>query len=211
MLLDIGLPDLDGHAVLRALREVNPTLPVIILTGFGSEQNTIGPLNKGALAYLTKPYRSAEIKALVRRAMEVRALALKAETVEFALSESQERFRSVFQSSSDAIVLGDHEGHIVSWNRSAERMFGYAEADMLGKSVIVLLPFRYQEPFRRGLGNYWADQFEALDTPIEIYGRRRDGSEFPVEVSVSPPDLLRRHYSGYHRTSAHQAVAGRGV
>ena len=131
VLLDIGLPDLDGHAVLRALQKVDPTLPVIILTGYGSEQNTIGPLNKGALAYLTKPYRAAEIKALVRRAMEVRALALKAETVEFALSESQERFRSVFQSSSDAILLGNHEGNIVSWNRSAERMFGYAEVDML--------------------------------------------------------------------------------
>src|SRR5687768_4183211 len=128
VLLDIGLPDIDGHAVLRALREVDPTLPVIILTGYGSEQNTIGPLNKGALAYLTKPYRPAEIKALVRRAMEVRALALKAEIVEFALNESQERFRSVFQSSSDAILLGDHEGNIVSWNGSAERMFGYAEA-----------------------------------------------------------------------------------
>jgi PAS domain S-box-containing protein len=185
VLLDIGLPDIDGHAVLRALREVDPTLPVIILTGYGSEQNTIGPLNKGALAYLTKPYRPAEIKALVRRAMEIRALALKAEIVEFALNESQERFRSVFQSSSDAILLGDHEGNIVSWNGSAERMFGYAEADMLGKSVTLLLPSQYQEPFRCGLERYQAGHFEALGTPIEIYGRRRDGSEFPVEVSVS--------------------------
>ena len=196
VLLDIGLPDIDGHAVLRALREVDPTLPVIILTGYGSEQNTIGPLNKGALAYLTKPYRPAEIKALVRRAMEVRALALKAEIVEFALSESQERFRSVFQSSSDAILLGDHEGNIVSWNRSAERMFGYAEADMLGKSVTLLLPSQYQEPFRRGLESYQAGHFEALDTPIEIYGRRWGGSEFPVEVSVST------------WTSAHQIFFG---
>ncbi|WP_447983843.1 PAS domain S-box protein [Nitrospira sp. Nam74] len=196
VLLDIGLPDLDGHAVLRAIREVDATLPVIILTGYGSEHNTIGPLSKGALAYLTKPYRPVEIKALVRRAMEVRAMALKAQTVEFALNESQERFRSVFQSSSDAIVLADDDGHIVSWNRSAERMFGYVEADMLGKSVSVLLPSRYQERFVRGLENYRADQFEAFDTPIEIYGRRRDESEFPVEVSVST------------WTSAHQRFFG---
>jgi PAS domain S-box-containing protein len=185
VLLDIGLPDMDGHAVQQALRETDPSLPVIILTGYGSEQNTIGPLNKGALAYITKPYRAAEIKALVRRAIEVRALALKAETVEFALNESQERFRSVFQSSSDAILLGDHEGTIVSCNRSAERMFGHAEGDMLGKSMSVLLPSRYHEPFWSALARYQRLSLETLVTPIELDGRRRDGSEFPVEVSVS--------------------------
>src|SRR5688500_16827420 len=65
VLLDIGLPDVDGHAVLRSLREVDPTLPVIILTGYVTEQNTVAPLTKGALAYVTKPYRPAEIKAFV--------------------------------------------------------------------------------------------------------------------------------------------------
>ena len=73
VLLDIGGPDLDGHAVLRSLREANPTLPVIIVTGYVTEQNTVGPLTKGAWGYVTKPYRPAEIKAVLRRAIEVRA------------------------------------------------------------------------------------------------------------------------------------------
>ena len=73
VLLDIGLPDLDGHAVLRSLREADPTLPVIIVTGYVTEQNPVGPLTKGAWGYVTKPYRPAEIKAVLRRAIEVRA------------------------------------------------------------------------------------------------------------------------------------------
>ena len=93
--------------------------------GSCTEQNTIGPLNKGALAYITKPYRPAEIKALIRRAIEVRALAVKAESVEFALTESQERFQSVIQSSSDGMVLADDEGTLVSLNQSADACSAY--------------------------------------------------------------------------------------
>ncbi|HKN87848.1 MAG TPA: PAS domain S-box protein [Nitrospiraceae bacterium] len=185
VLLDIGLPDLDGHAVLRSMREVDPTLPVIVLTGYITEQNTIGPLTKGAIAYVTKPYRPAEIKAVVRRAIEMRALALKAESVEFALSESQERFRSVFQSSSDGIVLTDDQGTIVSWNESAERMFGYTEAEIVGKPVSRLLPGRYQTLFRDGLTRLQSGNDGVPNGPIELYGRRRDGMEIPVEVSAS--------------------------
>ena len=185
VLLDIGLPDLDGHAVLRSMREVDPTLPVIVLTGYVTERNTIGPLTKGAIAYVTKPYRPAEIKAVVRRAIETRALALKAESVEFALNESQERFRSVFQSSSDGIVLTDDQGTIVSWNESAERMFGYTEPEIVGKPVSRLLPDRYQSLFRDELTRLQSGNGVVPNGPIELYGRRRDGMEFPVEVSAS--------------------------
>ncbi|MGH7233557.1 MAG: response regulator transcription factor, partial [Nitrospiraceae bacterium] len=104
VLLDIGLPDLDGHAVLKILTEMDATLPVIIVTGQATEQNTVAPLTKGAFAYATKPYNPKEIKAVLRRAVGVRALSKKAETVETALSESEERFRSVVQSTADAII-----------------------------------------------------------------------------------------------------------
>lgn len=185
VLLDIGLPDLDGHAVLRSLRAVDPTLPVIILTGYVTEQNTVAPLTKGALAYVTKPYRPAEIKAFVQRAIEVRAVALKAESVECALTESQERFRSVIESSSDGIVVADGLGTIMSCNQSAERMFGYPEVDIVDQPVSRLLPLRYQEALRRNLACVQSGEGEVPKAPIELYGRRLDGMEFPVEVSVS--------------------------
>ena len=107
VILDIGLPDLDGHAVLKALSQSDPQLPVIILTGHGTEQNTVGPMTRGAFAYVVKPYSSAEVKAVIRRACDVRAMSVKAEYVEHALSESEERFRSIVQSTSDAVVIAE--------------------------------------------------------------------------------------------------------
>ena len=80
VILDIGLPDLDGHEVLKALSQADPQLPVIILTGHGTEQNTVGPLAKGAFAYVVKPYNSAAVKAVIRRACDVRILSIKAES-----------------------------------------------------------------------------------------------------------------------------------
>ena len=145
VILDIGLPDLDGHAVLRAVSQADPQLPVIILTANGTEQNTIGPLTRGAFAYMVKPYSSAQVKAVIRRACDVRALSVKAEHVEHALSESEERFRSVVHSTSDAVVIAEGSGRIVFWNTSAQRMFLYTDEEVLGRPLTMIMPIRYRE------------------------------------------------------------------
>jgi len=139
VILDIGLPDLDGHEVLKALSQADPQLPVIILTGHGTEQNTVGPLAKGAFAYVVKPYNSAAVKAVIRRACDVRTLSIKAESAEHALSASEERFRSIVQSTSDAIVIAEGDGHIVFWNESARRMFLYEEHEVLGRPLTMIM------------------------------------------------------------------------
>ena len=120
VILDLGLPDMDGMDVLGSLQRMDPTLPVIILTAFTNSERTIGSLMQGAFHYLTKPYNRDELRATLRRAVGVQALAVKARQVEHALHESEERFRAIVQSASDAIVVADQEGAIVSWNR-AER------------------------------------------------------------------------------------------
>src|SRR5579884_1818392 len=80
VLLDIGLPDRDGHSVLNEVHEVDPQLPVIILTGHMSERHTVAPLTKGAFASIVKPYNATGLKAMVRRACDVRALSVMADT-----------------------------------------------------------------------------------------------------------------------------------
>src|SRR5687768_17170613 len=151
VILDIGLPDLDGHAVLREISEADPQLPVIILTGSGTEQNTIAPMTRGAFAYMVKPYSSAEVKAVIRRACGVRAMSVKAEYVEHALSESEARFRCIVQSTSDAIVIAEGDGKIVFWNGSAQRMFLYRDEEVLGQPLTMIMPPRYREAHQRGL------------------------------------------------------------
>ena len=81
-LLDIQLPDLNGLSVLKVLMELDAALPVIILTGNATPENTIGSLARGAFAYLTKPYNSQELKSVLRRAVSVKGLAVRAEHVE---------------------------------------------------------------------------------------------------------------------------------
>ena len=91
--------------------ELDASLPVIILTGNATPENTIGSLAKGAFAYLTKPYNSQELKSILRRAVSVKGLAVRAEHVEQALQASEERFRALVESATDAIVLADQSGH----------------------------------------------------------------------------------------------------
>ena len=186
VILDIGLPDLDGHEVLKALSQADPQLPVIILTGHGTEQNTVGPLAKGAFAYVVKPYNSAAVKAVIRRACDVRTLSIKAESAEHALSASEERFRSIVQSTSDAIVIAEGDGHIVFWNESARRMFLYEEHEVLGRALTMIMPERYREAHQRGMARVISTgKASMLGRPIELCGLRKDGTEFPLELSLA--------------------------
>ena len=186
VILDIGLPDLDGHAVLQALSQTDPQLPVIILTGQGTEQNTVGPMTRGAFAYVVKPYSSAEVKAVIRRACDVRAMSVKAEYVEHALSESEERFRSIVQSTSDAVVIAEGNGKIVFWNHSAHNMFLYEDAEVLGRPLTMIMPARFREAHQRGLERVTVTgESRMLGHPVELCGLRKDGTEFPLELSLA--------------------------
>jgi DNA-binding NtrC family response regulator len=69
------LPDLHGHVVMKFLMDADAKLPIIVITAYALEENTIRSLTRGAFAYVTKPYNSTELKATLRRALEETALA----------------------------------------------------------------------------------------------------------------------------------------
>jgi DNA-binding response OmpR family regulator len=66
-ILDLGLPDTDGLSLFRRLAEIDPNLPVIILTALNSEEKRIESFRQGATAYLTKPYNKEELKTILRQ------------------------------------------------------------------------------------------------------------------------------------------------
>jgi len=101
------------------------------------------------------------------------------------LSESEERYRAVAQSAVDAIIIADSSGNIVSWNDAAQTMFGYAEAEVLGKPATLLMPERYEEAHRAALERTSAVGTHVTKMTGEFHGRRKDGSEFPLDISVS--------------------------
>jgi PAS domain S-box-containing protein len=101
-------------------------------------------------------------------------------------SESEIRLSSVLHSATDAIVLADSEGGIVSWNHAASKIFGYDSQEVIGRPLTVLIPDRYREAHRKGLARVQATgESKLVGKTIEIEGLRKDGAEFPLELSLS--------------------------
>ena len=185
-LLDIHLPDLNGLSVLKVMMELDPSLPIIILTGNATPENTIGSLTKGAFAYLTKPYNSQELKAILRRAVSVKGLAVRAEHVEQALHASEERFRALVESAADAICLADQNGHIIWWNGAAERMFGHSKREALGYPLTMLMPERFRSAHNAGIMRLaHGGAPKLIGTAVELVGLTSTGQEFPIELSLA--------------------------
>jgi PAS domain S-box-containing protein len=186
IILDLGLPDGDGIEVLRETQRSDSSLPVVIVTAHISADRTVGSLAEGAFAYLTKPYDREELRHILRRAIGVKELATKAERTESLLTESEERFRSLVESASDAIVVADHHGIILSWNRSASRLFGYTNEEAVGKPLTLLMPERYRPAHEKGLALIESTGTgRVMGTVLEVHGLRHDGTEFPIELSLA--------------------------
>jgi PAS domain S-box-containing protein len=186
VLLDLSLPDGDGQSILERLQASDPSLPVIILTAMTSTDRKLGSLTQGAFAHLTKPYHREELRAILHRAIGMKSLATRAKRIEIALTESEDRFRSVVESAPDAIIVADEHGYIVSWNQAASRMFGYPPAEILGKPLTVLMPIRYREAHEMGVERMrTTGQSKLMGRVITLHGLRKDGTEFPIELSLA--------------------------
>jgi PAS domain S-box-containing protein len=106
--------------------------------------------------------------------------------VEEALRASEMRFRSIADSALDAIVSVSSEDKITFWNQGAQRIFGYSEEEVIGKSVTIIIPERYKQHHRDGMKRYLKTRRPALiGRTAELQARRKDGTEFPIELSLS--------------------------
>ena len=186
IILDLGLPDMDGLEVLRSMLEIDAKLPIIVLTAYTTADKTIGALSQGAFAFLTKPYNRDQLKATLSRAVGVKALATRAEKIESALTASEDRFQSVVQSASDGIIIADGRGLIISWNKAAKQLFGYTDQEIAGTPLTVIMPGRYRDVHQRGVDRFRATgQSRAIGQTLQVEGLRKDGTEFPIELSLA--------------------------
>ena len=116
---------------------------------------------------------------------------LKRKEIEQALRESEARKTAILHSALDCIITIDHKGGIVDFNPAAERTFGYASAQAIGKDLAdLIIPPRFRETHRQGLRRYVeADQARVRGQRMEMTALRADGTEFPVELSITRIDL----------------------
>lgn len=101
--------------------------------------------------------------------------------------EEEQKFASFLEAAPDAVVIADQQGCIVLVNSQTEKMFGYPRSELLGQKVEVLLPRKFQGQHHRHRANFHEQpKARAMGAGLELHGRRKDGSEFPVEISLSP-------------------------
>ncbi len=119
----------------------------------------------------------------------------KREEAELALKDSETRLRSVINSSLDAIITIDEDGLVQEWNDQAQLIFGFSKEECIGRSLSeLIIPEKYREAHEIGMKHFLASgEGPVLNQRIEIHAEHKDGSYFPVELSIVPVRMNKRY------------------
>jgi PAS domain S-box-containing protein len=103
------------------------------------------------------------------------------------LERANGRFRQLLESAPDGIVIVNRDGVIVLVNSQAERLFGYSREELLDQPIEMLLPERFRGGHTQNRTGYFGEpKIRPMDAGLDLKGRRKDASEFPIEISLSP-------------------------
>jgi PAS domain S-box-containing protein len=107
------------------------------------------------------------------------------ELAEEAVNESEDRFRSVAENASDAIIYIDSRGEIIFWNNASEKSFGYSAEEMVGRPVSIIVPNRFRQAHQEGVYRASNNGAGVGGKVLELVGLHKNGKEFPIELSLS--------------------------
>ncbi|MBY0493206.1 MAG: response regulator [Cyanobacteria bacterium] len=180
VLLDLNLPDSDGLETLNRIQQAAAGMPIVVLSGVLDEDLAVAALQAGAQDYLLKPdIHPAVITRVIRYAIERRA-------AEARLHERDVHYRSIVESSFDAIITIGADGKITEFNPAAEVMFGRRRDAVIGRELAeTIIPERLRDAHRAGLARQTDPAAAIMRRRIELVALRADGEEFPIELTLS--------------------------
>jgi diguanylate cyclase (GGDEF)-like protein/PAS domain S-box-containing protein len=179
ILADWTLPRFSGRRALEVAQESCSEVPFIFVSGTISEASAIEALRRGATDYVYKHQLSSLAPALERAIAEV--------TSRRVLRERTNVLATIAEAARDAIILIDADGNVLFFNSAAERIFGYSAAEIMGNCLHdMIVPKRYLGAYAEGFAKFRdSGEGAAVGRTTELVAVRRDGSEFPVEISLS--------------------------
>ncbi len=204
LLSDIILPRVTGIKMLESVKDIAPDVEVVLMTGEPTVETASAAVRSGVADYLTKPISKEKLLKTIANVVLIKSLndegrrmteenrqhrvdlELLVEERTRALQTSEEHFRSVVETARDAIITVNSAGRIVSCNAAAGLMFGHHTAEIIGQSLTMIIPeiFReeHQLSFRRVSSGGTP---KTAGSTIERIGLRKDGSQFPFELSLT--------------------------
>ncbi len=179
VLMDIVMPGrlngIDASVIVK--KELD--IPVIFLTAYADDNLINRARDSEPFGYILKPFQEREIKAAIE-------VSLYKKEMERRLGESEERYRSVVDTAIEAIITVDSRGNIVSWNHAAETMFGYRADESAGKRPTLIIPERLRKDLENEMNLIVSTgKSDIIGKTVECSGLRKDGSEFPMELSLA--------------------------
>jgi PAS domain S-box-containing protein len=136
---------------------------------------------------LTKEQLINDLVALRKRMSELEKIEEDKKKNELELSRTRAMFEGLFEFAPDAILVVDQNGRIIRVNNQTERLFGYSRSELLDRQLEILLPERFRETHKEHRKMYLAEpRVRPMGRELELYGRRKDGSEFHVDIALGP-------------------------
>lgn len=183
-----------GLEMIENIKQIDQNVNVIITSAYSESDFFMKAIDLGVDSFILKPVRRKKLSALVRKYGETKTLSkkLRAEELERkkteeALYDSEERFRAISTSANDAIIMMNKEEKIIYWNKAAETIFEYQSDEVIGKKLgESIISSHSRNTFERNL-KHFRDKGEeaAAGRTLDFFGLKKDGTEFPIEFSLS--------------------------
>jgi PAS domain S-box-containing protein len=185
-LLDGTLDQHDGVTLVREARATGCFIPIIVLSDHAAGGADAAAIQVGAADWLIKSNLTPELLHRATRYAVERSRTL------LALHESERRKSAVLDAALDAIVSIDVTGRFVEFNAAAERTFGFTRDEAVGRLMVdMIVPPSFRDAHRAGFAHHLATgEGPLIGRRIEIVGCRADGSEFPIELTITRTQLV---------------------